>query len=226
MRDQEVKFAWHQTPIDRTVLTDLTKRRNLRPFVDSVVQIGFNALTAGVALHAFKNWSWPLIVLGVLSLAIGFIALPLGGGFDGIGSFLFEASHGPHEFEFSVLWSLVGIVLAGGGLVAGWVLYAGPRERVDRIRERAGGLHRLLAERYYLDPIYQFVIDRVVLAMGRILAVFDRRFVNDVGVNGPGIAIVETGKRLRYHVTGLFADYGAAMAGGVALIALLMWLRS
>jgi len=63
MRDQEVKFAWHQTPIDRTVLTDLTKRRNLRPFVDSVVQIGFNALTAGVALHAFKNWSWPLIVL-------------------------------------------------------------------------------------------------------------------------------------------------------------------
>ena len=170
--------------------------------------------------------SWPLIVLGALSLAIGFIALPLGGGFEGIGSFLFEASHGPHEFEFSVLWSLVGIVLVGGGLVAGWALYAGPRERVDRIRERAGGLHRLLAERYYLDPIYQFVIDRFVLAMGRILAVFDRRFVNDVGVNGPGVVIVETGKRLRYHVTGLFADYGAAMAGGVALIALLMWLRS
>ena len=69
-------------------------------------------------------------------------------------------------------------------------------------------------------------IDRFVLAMGRILAVFDRRFVNDVGVNGPGVVIVETGKRLRYHVTGLFADYGAAMAGGVALIALLMWLRS
>ena len=55
-------------------------------------------------------------------------------------------------------------------------------------RRRAGaraGLHRLLVNKYYLDDIYQCVIDNVVLGVARLVAWFDRNVVNDTGVNGP-----------------------------------------
>ena len=74
-----------------------------------------------------------------------------------------------------------------------------------------------------MDHAYQWIVDSVVLRVSRILALFDRRVVNDVGVNGPGKGVMEAGRRLRYHVTGLFADYGLGMIVGVAALALLLW---
>ncbi len=170
--------------------------------------------------------SVPLIVLGTLALSVGFVALPLGGDYGGIGSFLFEATHGPHEYEFNAVWALVGIVAAVGGLAVGWWLYASARERVDKIRERFGLVHRILVERYYMDHAYQAIVDQVVLRAGRAIALVDRRVVNDIGVNGAGIGVVQTGRLLRYHVTGLFADYGAAIAAGVVAVALFFWLST
>ena len=168
----------------------------------------------------------PLIVLAALSLTIGFIVLPLGGSYEGIGSFLFDAAHGPHEFEFEPLWTAVSIVLALGGLGLGVWLYAARRTAVDRIRERFALPHRVLINRYYMDHAYQWLVDQVMLRAGRIVAWFDRRVVNDGGVNGTGRSVLETGKALRYHVTGLFSDYGLAMTAGVSVIALFFWLRS
>ena len=165
--------------------------------------------------------SGPLIVLGALTLVMGVIALPLPGGYDGIGSFL-----AGHEFKFSALWTVVGTALALGGLGLGWRLYAGPPVVLERIRARFSGLHRLIAERYYMDVAYQWAIDEVVLRVSGAVAWFDRRVVNDRGVNGTGLTVVEAGRRLRYHVTGLFADYGMAMIAGVGAIAVFLWLKA
>ena len=65
--------------------------------------------------------------------------------------------------------------------------------------------------------------DRVVLWVSAKLAWFDRKVVNDVGVNGPGLSVVEAGRRLRYHVTGLFADYGVGIVVGVVALGALLW---
>jgi len=170
--------------------------------------------------------SLPLLVLAILSVFAGFIIFPLGGGYEGIGNFLFTAEHHAHDLTIEALWTIVSIVLAVGGMALGIWLFKSQRASVDALRARFAPLHRLLINRYYMDALYQWIVDNVVLAAGRLVAFFDRRFVNDGGVNGVGYATVEAGKRLRVHVTGLFADYGIAMTGGVSLIVLYLWWRS
>jgi len=165
------------------------------------------------------------LVAGVLAVVTGFIALPLGG-YGGIGEFLFDHAHGPHAFAFDPLWAGAGALLALAGLIAGLRLYDGPSARVDAIRERFAGVHRLLVNRFYMDHAYQWAVDQLVLRTSQALALFDRRVVNDRGVNGPAQGVAETGRRLRRHVTGLFADYGAGMIAGVGALALLLWLRA
>ena len=167
-----------------------------------------------------------LAVLGALTVVIGVIALPLPGGYDGIGSFLYDAVGGAHGFELNVVWAVVGTALAVGGLGAGWWLYDRRPDVVAAVQARFAGVHRVLVERYYMDAAYQWTIDQVVLRASSALALFDRLVVNDRGVNGTGLAVVEAGRRLRYHVTGVFADYGMAMVAGVGVLAVLLWLRA
>ena len=167
-----------------------------------------------------------LALLAVIAVVAGFIALPLGGGYDGIGSFIFDPHHGEgHGFEFNALWALTGTALALVGLGVGWWFYQDSLKRENRLKDRFPHIHAFLIGRFYIDRLYQWIIDRIVLGLGRAVALFDRRGVNDVGVNGPGLLTLEAGRRLRAHVTGLFADYGLAMVAGVAAITLFLWLR-
>ena len=170
--------------------------------------------------------SWPVALLGLLAVATGLVALPLGDAYGGIGGFLFDRAHGPHAFAFDPLWAGVSVALALAGLLAGLRLYDGPRARVDAMRERFAGVHRLLVNRCYVDQGYQWAVDRVVLRTGRALALFDPRVVNDAGVDGPARGVAETGRRVRRHVTGLFADYGMGMIAGAGALALLLWWRA
>ncbi|MCY4582145.1 MAG: proton-conducting transporter membrane subunit, partial [Chloroflexi bacterium] len=166
--------------------------------------------------------AWPLALLAALAAVTGFIALPIG--YEGIGTFLFDAAHGPHGFKVEPLWLVASIVLALGGLALAYVLYG--REdtaRVDALRERFARVHDVIANRFYMDHAYQWTIDRVVLWVSGKLARFDRKVVNDVGVNGPGLGVMEAGRRLRYHVTGLFADYGLGIVVGAAVLGVLLW---
>jgi NADH-quinone oxidoreductase subunit L len=162
----------------------------------------------------------PLVVFGLVTVAVGFIALPLLGS-DGLGNFLFSKE--AHDFKFDALWSPVGIVLALGGFFAAWRLFSGPPERVERLRERFAPVHRLLINKYYLDDIYQWVVDNVALRAARIVAVFDRVVVNDGGVNGTGETVINAGRRLRALATGKLYNYGMAMGLGVVFIAVLLW---
>ena len=166
--------------------------------------------------------AWPLALLAVLAVVTGFIALPIG--YEGIGTFLVAPGDKPHAFEVVPVWLVASIVLALGGLALAYALYGDEdTSRVDALRERFARAHDVVANRFYMDHAYQWTIDRVVLKVSAILAWFDRRVVNDVGVNGPGVSTVETGRRLRHHVTGLFADYGMGIVVGVVALGALLW---
>ena len=166
----------------------------------------------------------PLMILGGLSIVAGFVFFPLFE-YGGIGAFLYHPTDQPHEFGInSIEWSAISIVLATGALAVGIWMYKSHRSTVDSLRTSLGWLHHLLINRYYMDTAYQFMVDKVVLTTGRGVAWFDRRGVNDQGVNRSGQVVVLAGKWIRYHVTGLFADYGLAMVGGMCLIVLYLWL--
>ena len=66
-------------------------------------------------------------------------------------------------------------------------------------------------------------IDRVVLAFGAFVAVFDRIIVNDTGVDGPSVSVMLSAVRLRLVQTGRLYNYGMAMVLGVVALALVWW---
>ena len=166
--------------------------------------------------------AWPLALLAALAVVTGFIALPIG--YEGIGTFLVApGTRGMPSKSFRYgCWRAS--CSRFGGLALAYALYGDEdTSRVDALRERYARVHDIVANRFYMDHAYQWTVDRVVLWVSAKLAWFDRKVVNDVGVNGPGLSVVEAGRRLRYHVTGLFADYGVGIVVGVVALGALLW---
>ena len=116
------------------------------------------------------------------------------------------------------------IAVSLGGFALGWALYVKGWLSPDTILERFSRLHRVLVNKYYLDDLYQWGIDRVALAFARFLALFDRIVVNDTGVNGTGRSVFLSGWRLRYLETGKVYNYALGMVLGMVVVALVWWL--
>ncbi len=159
----------------------------------------------------------PLVLLALGAATIGLLAFPVGGylGFSG-----FVSGEGFHLEAWLTLASAA-LALLGG--YVGWQTYLRGRISHAALARRYAGLHRLLVNKYYIDDIYQWAINRVVLALGSFIALFDRAVVNDVGVNGSSWAVMLSALRLRYVQTGRLYNYGLAMALGIVALALIWW---
>ena len=176
----------------------------------------------------------PLILLAPLALALGL------GIYQVFGDFL--AGKGAHASP----WWLAGLSggTVGAIIVTSWANYAGrpswlpgaarysdPKDpEVYPVTGWTAGLrsgtHRILVNKYYVDEAYQWAIDRVFLALGRLVALFDRVIVNDTGVDGPALSVWLSAMRVRYIQSGLMYTYAMAMALGVVGLALLWWLAA
>jgi NADH-quinone oxidoreductase subunit L len=167
----------------------------------------------------------PLIILGILAAIGGFVVLDEVGeamGFaGGFGQFVFEHGH-PHEYEFHSDTAIISTVLAGGGALLGWVLWQGKAEVATRVRETFPPISALLANRFYIDEIYQFGIDRVVMTLSAIVSWFDRNIVNDTGVDGSAGLGYFSGFELKFLQTGKIPNYALAISAGILILALVM----
>jgi len=162
----------------------------------------------------------PLAVLATGAALVGFMALNVGG-YDGFASFL---TFGEHRFEINIFITLVSVLLAFGGFGLGYAIYARKAISTENLVQRYNPLHRLLVNKYYLDNIYQWAIDRVVLVFSNFVAAFDRIVVNDGAVNGVANTIRNSGFRIRYLETGLLYNYALGMVLGVMAVSLFWWL--
>ncbi len=142
-------------------------------------------------------------------------------GFPG-GFAQFVFLHEAHEFEFHLDTAIISTALAGGGVVAGWLLWQSKAELAARIRDTFAPVSALLANRYYIDEIYQFAIDRIVLVLGAIIAWFDRVVVNDGGVNGSAAITYLTGFEIKFLQTGRIPNYALAIVAGILILAIVM----
>jgi NADH-quinone oxidoreductase subunit L len=76
-----------------------------------------------------------------------------------------------------------------------------------------------------MDDIYQALINRVVLTFSAVVAWFDRRVVNDTGVNGTGAVPRITGYVLKFHETGKLPNYALGIAVGVIVLAVVAFAK-
>ena len=170
----------------------------------------------------------PLIVLAALAAVAGVVAFDGVGeamGFaGGIGSVVF--THAPHAFAFNTGIALPATVAALAGVGIGFAYWWGRAERAERARDWSPELHQLLVNRYYMDHLYQSIIDRVVMGLSAIVLWFDRSVVNQSGVDGGAQSIGWLGLRLKFLQTGRIPNYALAMAVGAVTLALVAYGRT
>ena len=120
------------------------------------------------------------------------------------------------------------------------------REIADALAHRFASLHRVLMNKYYVDELYDRVVIRPALGIGRLFSFFDGRVIDklvefagtaaravanvddaidkylvDGAVNAVANATLDGGRALRRVQTGRVQTYlYGALAGGLAIIVL------
>ena len=119
--------------------------------------------------------------------------------------------------------SVTSLVIATLGIIVGYLRYGPPNWTNIKIDGFLAPFHKVVENKYYVDEFYQFIIDKVVLSVGRFVAVFDRIVVNDTGVDGIGISVWLSAIKVRVVHTGYFYSYGTAMIFGLFIVAIVWW---
>jgi NADH-quinone oxidoreductase subunit L len=159
-----------------------------------------------------------LVVLAAGSVLAGWVGL--GGRFEhflepGFGAAAEEA-HAP-GLEAALM--IVSVAVALAGIAVARHFFLNRPGAADSVARRFSGLHRLLANKYYVDEIYDRAVVRPVqmvsqdgLWKGVDVGVVDR------AVNGIGASIGGAGHVLRRMQTGSVRAYAASVFVGVVLI--------
>jgi NADH-quinone oxidoreductase subunit L len=121
---------------------------------------------------------------------------------------------------------ILSIVLAVLAFGFAFLVYMTRSISLEWFRAQFAPLVRIVENKYYIDEMYQWTVDRVVLVFSAFIALFDRVVVNDVGVNGPANTVRRLGVTLRLHITGHVYSYALAMVLGAIGLAIFWWLRS
>ena len=177
--------------------------------------------------HAHESppvMSGPLVLLAALSAGVGLFAFPGVGRTLGFASGLVSlVSGGEHGFEVNGALATIATIVGVAAIGLGLVYWGGRAERAQRARAWAPELHALLVNRYYVDQLYQAIINRVVLGLAGVVAWFDRSIINQTGVDGGAQSIGYIGLRLKFLQTGRIPNYALAMAVGLVAIVLVAY---
>jgi len=170
--------------------------------------------------HPHESDAWmtlPLVVLAIPAVLVGFWASPvLGNGFQ-----RFLEGNAYQETPTNLPLAIVGSLLALAGIAVAWVFYGQRTGYAVALGERFRGLYTLLLHRYYVDELYMWLIDRTAIASGLLLTVFDRQAL-DAAWTGVAELFRNGGRLIRLSQTGRLQNYGLALFGGMAIIALVL----
>jgi len=175
----------------------------------------------------------PLVLLAIPSLIIGWFtigpvlfgdyfngALVAEEGHDVLGEMAHEF-HGPLSFVLHGFTQLP-VYLALAGFVAAWYLYIKRPELPAIIAGKLSALYRLLANKYYVDELYQRVFAGGSRGLGTALwRVGDVALIDGALVNGSGRVVGWLSGVLRRVQSGYLYHYAFAMI--IGLSALLAW---
>jgi NADH-quinone oxidoreductase subunit L len=189
---------------------------------------GSSRVDSHVAHHLHESpgmMTVPLMILAVLSVVGGFIGFPIVEGWNKFNEFLApvfakgtaaEAAH--HAVSFEVAMMLVSMAIAGLGILLAYKMYIQNPRLPDQLVERYPAPYSLVANKYWVDEIYDWVFVGPLVR----LSVFLWRKIDDLLVDGAinGVAAVARGgsevfKRLQ---TGNIQGYALSILVGVVFL--------
>jgi len=171
----------------------------------------------------------PLQVLALLSIAGGWVGIPLIHGADVFGAFLApvfpKAGDGHQEAVLEVAMMAVSLAIAFFGIFLAYRFYVQAQGVGASYARRWPGLYRLLVNKYWVDEIYDAWIVQPI-KRGSIWAWrnFEEGFI-DAAVNGAGAAVQAAGGAVRRLQTGYVKSYAVAMLAGAFAILIYLTVR-
>ncbi len=167
----------------------------------------------------------PLIILAVLSTIGGFIGFPIIEGWNKFNEFLApvfsrpgaaEALH--HSAAFELVMMGVSVAIALLGLLLAYRMYIKDPRLPDQLADRFKTPYALVANKYWVDEIYDFVFVGPLIRF----SVFLWRIFDDLVVDGTvnGVAAVVRGgsEVLKYLQNGNIQSYALSILVGVVLV--------
>lgn len=163
-----------------------------------------------------KTMTIPLIILAVMAVLVGFVGAPFVQG--GYSSFVYYGE--AHQPVANYMVMIVSTILALSGIGLAWLMYG--KKSIDpvAIAKAAGPLNTLLQRRFFVDEVYQWIFDRIVLGFARGSKWFDEGVI-DGFLDFLANATKWVGSRLRRTETGNLQTYALVMF--LAVIVLVLW---
>ena len=117
-----------------------------------------------------------------------------------------------------VVMAATGTVLALLGIGLAFAMYSARMISPVTMASRFRPIYVTLFNRYWIDELYCWLMDKLIIAVAFFLSMFDRDVIDGV-VNGVGKGTTLAGDWLRGLQTGRIPSYALAVAGGLLIIA-------
>ena len=101
----------------------------------------------------------PLIILSVFAIFAGFVGAPFM--HNGYASYVFYGE--PHHPEANYFVMLLSTVLALAGIGLAYLMYHKKSIDPAKIAKSSGPIYGILSNRFYIDQIYQWIFDVIVM---------------------------------------------------------------
>lgn len=163
----------------------------------------------------------PLIILAVLSVFSGLVNSSwfynaFGKSF---GTFIFfHEAEVPHV---DITVASISTIMALLGIFTAWLLYIKKIIDTEALAKKWNGLYKLLYNKFYVDELYAWVFNSVMLIAGRILDWVDHKIIDGI-FDGLASLLGFTGKKSRALQTGYLQSYALVIFTAVVIIVIVM----
>lgn len=166
--------------------------------------------------------TFPMIVLGILSVFAGYVNTPWFGTF--LGDWLTEGTPGlPGEHLEGPEWIMyVATGVSLFGILLAWLIYSKNSISRDWLSKPFPAIYKLLFNKYYIDEIYQFTIVYSTRVFGYLLRFFDVFIVEGLLFKGTGAFVQRIGRAGSKLQDGQIQTYGAVAFFGLAVLVVII----
>ena len=135
------------------------------------------------------------------------------------------ALHKAPDFSYGI--AITSSIIAVAGIASAWAIYHRGLVSAAEIRKTAYPLAALLERKFFLDDLYEraFALHAFQRGWNRLVEAFDTRAV-DGAVNGTGWLGAQSSRVLRHAQTGQVQLYGVALALGVFVVAIIVFIAN
>lgn len=188
-----------------------------------VFTVFFNNKKSDRHVHE-SSWvmSLPLVVLSFFAVFAGFINSPwLYGLFHkSFGTYIFFGE--PEAPHVNMAVAGTSTVLAAAGIFTAWLIYQKKAVDTKLLAQKYSGIYNLLYNKFYIDNVYQWLFDKVMIVTGKAFDWIDHKVI-DGTIDGFAGLVRISGEKLRLTQTGKVQSYALVLFAAVVLIVLFVF---